>query len=132
MAHYAGRRVFRASRSVLGAVAVSEILFLAGAWYEYRSRGLRLLTWCFIGLAILGLLGLLDALTRRIVLEADVLSVKGLWGNRRYPKQDIVGVEEAKGVAPALRLRNGQWAKLPGEVGGSIGNSVRAWLKAEV
>jgi hypothetical protein len=54
--------------------------------------------------------------------------VRDLRGRRRYPIADIEGIEEAKGVAPALRLKGGRWVKLP-SVGGNLGNSVRAWLK---
>jgi hypothetical protein len=85
----------------------------------------------FAALVILGLLGLVDGLTRRVILETDALRITGLWGRRRYPKNDILGIEEAKGVQSALRLRDGRWAKLPEDVGQGLGNSVRAWLKAE-
>ena len=131
MGRYAGRREFRAPRAVIAAIAIAEALFLAGFTFEYRTSGWRLITWAFLALSVFGALGIADAATRRIVLEDDALAVKGLWGRRRFPKRDIVGVQEAKGVAPALRLRDGRWARLPGEVGGSIGNSVRAWLKHE-
>jgi hypothetical protein len=131
MTPYAGRRVFRTTRWVIIAVALAESLFLAGTWYQVRSRGLHVVTLLFGGLALFGALGLLDGLTRSIVLEPDALRVNGLWGRRRYPKSEILGIEEAKGVQPALRLKDGSRAKLPADVGRGLGNSVRAWLRAD-
>ena len=131
MPPYSGRRVFRTPKWILGSVAGAEILFLAGAWYQLQHQGLRPLTLLFVVLAVFGLLGLIDSLTRRIILETDALRIVGLGGRRRYPKQDIEGIQEAKGVPPALRLRDGQRAKLPADLGYGLGNSVRAWLKAE-
>jgi hypothetical protein len=131
MPPYSGRRVFRTPKWILGSIAGAEILFLAGTWYQFQHHGLRPLTYFFVALAVFGLLGLIDSLTRRIILEAEALRITGLWGRRRYPKQEIVGIEEAKGVPPALRLRDGRWAKLPADLGHGLGNSVRAWLKAE-
>jgi hypothetical protein len=75
--------------------------------------------------------GLLAALTRRVVLARDALHVTGLWGRRNFDKREIISVSEEKGGPPALKLVDGQWAKLPPEVGQSIGNSIRAWLKAD-
>jgi hypothetical protein len=131
MSPYAGRRVFRTAGWVLVAVVIADLLFLAGAWYQFRHRGLHLLTLGFAGLTLLGLVGLLDGLMRRIVLEADALRVDGWWGRRRYPKHEILGVEEAKGGPPALKLTGGRWARLPADMGRGLGNSVRAWLRAE-
>lgn len=122
--------MFRTAPWVLVAVGLAELLFLAGTWYQLRSRGLHLVTLLFAALALAGLLGLLDGLTRSIVLESDALRVKGLWGRRRYPKSEIIGIQEAKGVPAALELTDGRWAKLPAEIGGDLGNSVRAWLRA--
>lgn len=131
MAPYAGRRVLRASPLLLGVVTAAEILFLAGTWVLYRSEGLNLRTLFLAGAAVAGTIGLADALTRRIVLAPDALQVSGLWGCRSYAKRDIVGVTEEKGVPAALRLADGRWVRLPPDVGRSIGNSIRAWLKAE-
>jgi hypothetical protein len=131
MAPYSGRRIFRSSPLLLVLLAAAELLFLAGTWVLYRYKGLALTTLTLGGLSVFGAIGLLDALTRRVVLAPDALLVTGLWGRRRYDKGDIVTVSQEKGGPPALKLADGRWARLPPEIGQAIGNSIRAWLKAE-
>ena len=131
MAPYSGRRIFRSSPLLLGLLAAAEVLFLAGTWVVYREKGLALATLTLGGLAVFGAVGLLDALTRRVVLASDALLVTGLWGRRRYDKREIVSVSHEKGGPPALKLADGRWAMLPPEVGRAIANSIRAWLKAD-
>jgi hypothetical protein len=131
VAAYSGRREFRTPRSTVAAVVVAALLFLAGAIFMLSTRGLaNLWTVAFIGLSVAGILAIIEAAVRRIVLDDESLHVKELWGRRRYARADVVGVEQRKGVPAALQLTDGRWAKLP-EVDGHIGNSVRAWVKAD-
>ena len=130
MAAYSGRREFRTPRATVAAVVVVALLFLAGAIFMLRTRGIaNLWTIAFVGLAIAGILAIIEAVVRRIVLDDESVHVQELWGHRRYARRDIVGVQRLKGVPVALQLSDGRWAKLP-EVDGQIENSVRAWLKA--
>lgn len=125
---YRGRRVFKlGAGAVLGFVALT-MLFVTGAAFTYRERGW---TWVSAGLAaasvILGLGSVIESLVTRIELTDDAMIVTGLSGRRRYAVTEIQGIEEARGVPPVIRLRDGRRVKLP-SVGSSLGNSVRAWL----
>jgi len=105
-------------------------LFAVGAVMTYRERGWN---WVSIGLACMTVLsagGIVENLFVRVKLTDDALVIIDFRGQRRYPKADITGVQEAKGVSPVLLLTNGRWVSLP-SVGDSIGNSIRAWLKHE-
>ena len=126
---YRGRRVFRHGPGMVLMVVGATALFAAAAVGSYRLRGW---TWVSVGLAcatvIFGLGGIVESLVLRIELTDDAMIVTTLRGRRRFPIGEIAGIEEAKGSAPALRLTDGRWVKLP-FVGSGLGNSVRAWLK---
>lgn len=131
MSTYSGRRVFRTTPWLLGAVIVAELLFLAGAWGSYRSRGLSTMTLLAGGLATFGLLGIVEVFTARIILADDALHVARFWMRRSYPRDAIRRVTYQKGSPVALELSDGQWAKLPdlGHSTQSVTNSIRAWLR---
>ena len=126
---YDGRRVFKRGWLVLPAVCLATALFGAAAVVTFQLRGWD---WVSIGMAVaavFGVAGIVEALVERVVLEEDALAVRRLWGTRRYALADIDRVEEAKGVEPAIRLKDGRWVKLP-DVVPHFGNSARAWLRA--
>ena len=106
-------------------------LFATGAMMTYRDHGW---TWVSIGLAagtvMLGFGSIIETLILRIELTDDTMIVTDMRGRRRYAITDIDRIEEAKGVPPALLLKDGRWVKLP-SVGNDLGNSVRAWLKTK-
>ena len=126
---YRGRRVFRPGLGITLILVGVTALFALGAYASYRYRGW---TWVSIGLTgaavILGMGGILESLILRIELTDDAMIVTDLRGRKRYAITEIEGIEEAKGVPPALRLTGGKWVKVP-SVGSNLGNSVRAWLK---
>jgi len=127
---YEGRTVFTRGTAIRVLVTGATLLFAAGAVITYRQRGWN---WVSIGLALatafIGLGGIVETLVERVELADDALVVRRLWGTRRYPIEQIDRVEVAKGVVPAVRLRDGTWIKLP-DVAGHFGNSARAWLRA--
>ena len=130
MTGYAGRRVFRASPGwVLAMVGVTG-LFATGALMTYRTRGWN---WVSIGMlfatVVLGVGSIIESLVLRIELTDDAMIVTRLSGRSTYAAADIERISEEKGVPPALLLKSGTWVKLP-SVASSLGNSVRAWLKA--
>ena len=106
-------------------------LFAIGTVMTYRARGW---TWESMGMAAatvgLGFGSIIETLLLRIELTDDAMIVTELSGRRRYAMADIERIEEAKGVPPALLLKDGRWVKLP-SVGNNLGNSVRAWLRAK-
>jgi hypothetical protein len=112
-------------------VVVLASVFAVISWATYRQAGW---TWVSIGMVFatvfVGLGGIVEGLILRIELADDAMIVTDLRGRRRYPMADIERISEEKGGPPAIRLRSGQWVKLP-SVGSSLGNSVRAWLKQQ-
>ena len=77
---------------------------------------------------ILGLGSIIETLVVRIELTDEALIATDLRGRRRYAREDIERVGEAKVSPPSLLLKVGTWVHLP-SVGDSVGNSVRSWLK---
>ena len=131
MTEYRGRTVFRSTRWMIGAVAVSAALFIAGTWFFANREGASLKTGIFAVLALVGVLGVLETVGRRIVLTDDSLRVLGLWGNGEYRRADIVRVSYEKASPVVLHLADGRHVKLPdlGISTQSITNSIRAWAK---
>jgi hypothetical protein len=134
MGVYNGRRIFRTAPWLIGAVAAADMLFVGGAWFSYWSQGLGMMTMLYIGLATFGVLGIVEALTARLLLADDALHVTKFWTRRSYPRETIRQATYAKGCPVTLELSNGQWAKLPdlGHNTQGITNSIRAWLRATV
>lgn len=128
---YRGRRVFRPGLAMLMIMVGCTALFAAGAVMTYRDRGW---TWLSMGLAAatvgLGFGSIIEALILRIELTDDAMIVTDWRGRRRFALAAIDRIEEAKGVPPALLLKDGRWVTLP-SVAPDLGNSVRAWLKAK-
>ena len=108
-------------------IVVVTLIFAAGAFMTYRERGWY---WVSIGLAcgtVFSLAGIIETLIFRVRLTDHALVITDLRGRRQYPKSEISGVEDLKGVPAAILLKSGRWVKLP-PVGYEIGNSIRAWL----
>ncbi|HSF17857.1 MAG TPA: hypothetical protein VLK65_20120, partial [Vicinamibacteria bacterium] len=109
----------------------AALLFVAGFVATYVSRGLNPIALGFAALSVLAILGVLEALTLRVVLDVDALRVSKLWSTKAYPRSDIRSVTWAKGCPVSLGLADGRWVRLP-EVGTSsqgVVNTIRAWLK---
>jgi len=126
---YNGRREFRAGPGRVVAMVLATALFAGVTFILYRTGGWGWLSVAMAGVTVFAGLGaILESLLLRIQLTEDALIVTDLRGRRRYEIASIEGIEEARGVPPALRLKDGRWVKLP-SVGSNVGNSVRAWLK---
>jgi hypothetical protein len=109
-------------------VAAAVVPFAAGTWFYYTTRGLALMTLAFVAMTVFALLGVVEALVDRVVLDDDALRVIRIWYRRTYPRTEIAAVSDEKGGPVAVRLADGRWIKLP-SVGSYLGNSIRAWLR---
>jgi hypothetical protein len=127
---YKGRRAFRSPTWVLVTVAVAALVPAIGAWMTFRERGLGLLSVGLAAVAVLGVGGILEAISLRVELSDDALHVTRWWVRRSYPRESIARVTHEKGVDPAMQLTDGRWVKLP-SVGVHMANSIRAWLRAK-
>jgi hypothetical protein len=119
---------FRYSPWIKALVVLSELLFIAVAAYFVSAEGLTLMSMGGCGLAICGMIGVIDVYTCRIVLMEDSLLIVGSLRRRRLPRPEVRRVAWAAGVGVAIQSINGQWVKLP-PLGNSqsIANAVRAW-----
>jgi hypothetical protein len=125
---YRGRRDFRLGPRWILFYFLLMLFFAAGAVMTYRQHGLSWVSGTLAGATVLGLGAVIETLILRIQLTDDALVVTDLRGRRRFPMREIAGIHEAKGVSPTLLLADGRKVSLP-SVAGSLGNSVRAWLK---
>lgn len=114
------RALITASAACVGAVAL----------VAYTLRGMDWLAGLMVVVATVGGLGgVAEVFLERVELAPDALILRSLRGTRRIPISDIAQVDAARGAAPAVRLRSGDWINLP-DVGAAFGNAARAWLRA--
>jgi hypothetical protein len=114
--------------SVVPALAVLSFRIAAPSWQRFALAA-------FTVLSVLAMVELaMKVALERVFFAPDGLisiSVKHFRRHRRFfPRTEILSVTWEKGGGVFLRLRDGQWAPLPG-VGRThqgLVNSVRAWL----
>jgi hypothetical protein len=127
---YNGQTSFVRSTVARLGVTGATLVFAGVTYGSYRALGWTWITWSLaLATLVLGTGGIAETLLERVVLTPEGLVVRRLWGTRVYPVAAIQEIRVARGVAPALLLRDGRWVKLP-ELGMGFGNSVRAWLRA--
>ena len=123
-------RTLRPRPALYVALAVSELLFLAGAVFSHVYRGWSLTTLAFDALALAGLLGFIELGTTRVTMSDDSIEMGSMWKRRRLNRADIRRVTWEKGAGVAIELSSGGWVKLPdlGFNAQGLTNTIRAWL----
>jgi hypothetical protein len=126
------RRVLRIRPWLAVVVVVANTLFLGGAASSYAESGWTPTSIGFGLLSVLGVVGILELVVARIVLQSDSLETHGLLSRRRYAASEIRSVKWEGGSGVAVELTRGGWAKLPelGYNSQSLANTLRAWLKS--
>ena len=116
---------------VLVAVFVAAALFVAGLVFTYSQNGWTWVSLSFAGMTFIGIGGIIEVATSRVVLGDDALECGTIWSRRRYPAADIASVSWEKGGGVFLKLKAGGFAKLPelGYNSQGLTNTMRAWLK---
>jgi hypothetical protein len=116
---------------VLAAVVAAAALFVAGTVFTYTQNGWTWVSLAFAGMTLIGIGGIVEVATSRVVLDDDALHCGTLWSRRRYPVNDIASVSWEKGGGVFLKLKAGGFGKLPelGYNSQGLTNTVRAWLK---
>jgi hypothetical protein len=111
-------------------VAVA-LLFIMGAMFSYSQFGWTFTSVTLTIMSVVGIGGVLELATSRIVLAADSLEAGSIWSRRRHAVADIESVTWASGSGVSLKLSNGGWAKMPelGYNAQGLANTLRAWLK---
>ena len=120
----------RPRRWLLIAVIVAAALFVAGFVFTYTQNGWTWVSLAFAGFTLIGLAGIVEVATTRVVLYDEALECGTIWSRRRYPVADIASVSWEGGGGVFLKLEAGGWAKLPelGYNSQGLTNTVRAWL----
>lgn len=89
--------------------------------------------WVVPVFAVVGALWLADAFTRRIVLWSDGIRIVSLsdFQSRTISRAEIDSVTWEKGCGASLKLRDGQWVRLPnvGRDPQGLTNTIRTWLR---
>jgi hypothetical protein len=121
----------RPKRWLLALTIGTAALFLAGLVFTYTRNGWTWLSLAYAGMVLVGLGGVIEVATTRVVLHDDAIECGAIWSRRRYAVTDIASVSWEKGGGVFLRLKAGGFGKLPelGYNSQGLTNTVRAWLK---
>jgi hypothetical protein len=81
--------------------------------YFSLQRGSVFETFALGVLTALFLIGLVEAITARVVLGSEFIEIVSNFRRRRVRRSEILRVVAERGAPPALELRSGGWLKLP-------------------
>ncbi len=124
-------RVFRTARWYRIFSAIALVLMCAAGLYPFFAGGTPLYRAGGAFLAVFGVVGFIDTLISRIVLDEHEIRLISLVRARRYPRADF---ESAKvdGGTVCLKRRDGGWLVLPdtGRNTLAVRNTIHAWIKS--
>jgi hypothetical protein len=122
--------IFRSPTWLLWFLSIASLTIGLGAGLLYLSGGASVYSIGLIGLSLLTIAGLADALTTRVELNDLGLTQVATFRRRFIPRGQIDSVTWEAGTGVAIRLTNGEWVRLP-DIGNSQAraSSIRAWLK---
>ena len=103
----------RPKRWLLVTAIVTAALFVAGLVFTYVQNGWTWVSLSFAGMTLIGIGGVIEVATSRVVLEDDALECGTIWSRRRHPAAGIASVSWEKGGGVFLKLKAGGFAKLP-------------------
>ncbi len=121
-------QVYRMPRWVPPALLAFALACAAGAYLLFVHLGDRWWAIALAAVALIALAGGADALTTRLVLGPDGVTMVSNFRRRQVPRSEIVDVAVEKGAPAALALRSGGWVHLPATAGPHL-NTLRAWLR---
>lgn len=121
---------FRQSRWVVVIVGLGAACSVAGFVVLGKTLGSDWPIWLLGGLAVMFVLGLVDAVSSSVRLDPDVLQMRNNFRHRMLKREQLVEVSWAKGCPVSVKDRSGKWTHLP-PLGDSsaMANGIRAWLK---
>jgi hypothetical protein len=104
--------VLRSPRWIRVTAVFAAILFGIVAIVLWTMEPRSLLSWCSVGLAIIGVGGVVSTMIQRVTLTPDRLELRTLGRSVGYPRTDIERVVQERGSQPALLLSGGTWVRL--------------------
>lgn len=120
-------KIFRYSIRWIVALIFVAILFWIVAGVIFITRGFTLMTLGSIVVAVIGVLGLIDALISHVALTENSIEIFSNFRKRIIPRSSITSVSSEKGCPTSLKLNDEKWVKLP--TCSPHPNTLRAWLK---
>jgi hypothetical protein len=104
------------------------MISVVGIRHFSSQRGSALAIFVFGMLSAVFAIGLVEAITARVVLSPDFIEIVSNFRRKRVLRTEILRIVAEKGTPIALELRSGGWLKLP-SVGTIHPDTIRAWLK---
>ena len=106
------------------------MLFAAGLAFSYATDPTSFMFYGFLGLTVLGGLGIVETLVSRVELRDDHIKVVALFTRRVYARNEVTSVTWAKGSPVSLQLNGTTWVHLPntGHASTKIAGAIRAWM----
>jgi hypothetical protein len=123
------RDVFRSTGGVRLTIVVVTTMFLAGLAFSFFTSRM-VLFYSFLGMTLLGVLGIVETLVTRVELHDDHITAVDLFRRRVYPRSDISSVTWAKGSPVSIQLKGSTWVNLPstGHASPKVVGAIRAWM----
>ena len=125
-------RVFRTARWYRIFSAIALVLMCAAGLYPFFAGGTPLYRAGGGFLAIFGVVGFIDTLISRIVLDEHEIRVISLVRTRRYPRGDFESAKVDGGAVCLTRRAGGRGLVLPdtGSNTLAVRNTIHAWIKS--
>ena len=119
--------VLRPPRWIGVTAALAAMAFGIVAVMLWTRQPWTLLSWCSVGLVIIGVGGLVSTVVQRVTLTSDRLELRTLGRSVGYPRATIERVVQERGSPPAVLLSGGTWVRLFELDARSI-RRIRAWI----
>jgi len=122
-------QVIRPRPWLVVAAVTAALLFLVGTLLSLRASGWDWVTVALAAMAGVGVLGVLEMATTRVLLSGETLEIRHHGVRRRFAARDLRSVRWEKGAGVALELAEGGWARLPemGHDPRALAGTLRAW-----
>ena len=127
---YKGRTEFRSSRFAIGMFVGLSAFLLVLSTVALQNAEPAWVTWSCWAFFAFSLLAITDVLTQFVTLGDTELRLRRNLRLRVIPRENIESIAIAKGCPALLILKDGEKVELPPLDSISMGNSIRAWLKA--
>jgi hypothetical protein len=123
------RDVFRTTRTLRVLTVIVTLMFAAGLVFAFVS-GRTVMIYAFLGLTVMGVLGIVETLVSRVELHDDHILTVALFVRRTHPRSQVTSVSWAKGSPVSIQLNGTTWANLPntGHASTKITGAIRAWM----
>ena len=116
---------------IKGMVSVIAVAMPVVTTLLLHAEGVTWISAGFAAMSVIGVAGLIEIALTAVVLDDDVLRIRGLKSRRNIPKKELANVTWESGCGVSVQLVDGSWVQLPevGKNSQALTNSIRAWLR---